>query len=108
MKKVIFTLISLLSIQLCFSQTTYYWVGGAGPTSFTANSNWNTELNGSGTTRAAQANDDILIFDGSNIGGASALTGAVVATVTSTTMGKLILRNGADVAFTRTSSMTST
>lgn len=108
MKKLIFTLIALVAVQLGFSQTTYYWVGGAGPASFTGSSNWNTQLDGSGSSRSTSQATDILIFDGTNIGGSTPTTGAIIATVTATSMGRLILQNGADVALTRTSSGTST
>lgn len=97
MKKILFTCFVLFAAFVAHSQTTYYWVGGAGPTSYTANSNWNTALNGSGTTRSAAAASDILIFDGTNIGGSVPATGTVNATVTSTNSGQLKLQNGAVV-----------
>jgi Secretion system C-terminal sorting domain len=92
MNKQIFTLVATFFCLNVFAQTTYYWVGGSAA-SFTANSSWNTALNGSGTTRTAAANDDVLIFDGSNIGGSTPATGAVSVTGTSTTLGQLKLQN---------------
>lgn len=97
MKKLLFILLLSFAGLAGMSQTTYYWVGGSAATSYTANSNWNTALNGSGTTRAAAAGTDILIFDGSNIGGATPTTGTVNAAVTSTNSAQLKLQNGAVV-----------
>lgn len=97
MKGLIFTFFMLLVTLGSFSQATYYWVGGAGPVSYTANSSWNTQLNGGGTNRTAAAATDILIFDGSNIGGAVPTTGVVTATTTTTNCGRLIFQNGAQV-----------
>ncbi len=87
-----------------FSQT-YYWVGGAGPAAFHGTAaNWNTMLDGSGTTRGTATSSDVLIFDGTNIGGAVPTTGTVFATAQTHTFGQLILQNGADVNVQRTSS----
>ncbi|MGF2411023.1 beta strand repeat-containing protein [Ferruginibacter sp.] len=95
MKKFLLAGLLIAGIHLVNAQTTYYWVGGTAPTSFTSNTNWNTALNGSGTTRAAAAATDILIFDGSNIGGTTPATGLVTATATSTNCAQLKLQNGA-------------
>ncbi len=108
MKTSIFTFLLLLATAAGYSQTTYYWVGGTTPTSFTANSSWNTQLDGSGTTRTASDPTDILIFDGSNVGGSSNVTGAVTAIASSTAMGRLVFQGNVDVTFTRTSSGTAT
>lgn len=107
MKKLIFTLLSCMVLSCAFSQTTYYWVGGTATGAWGTAANWNTALDGSGTPRVP-ANTDVLIFDGTNIGGAVPATGAVSVTVTTITIGKLILQNGADVALSRASSTTST
>jgi hypothetical protein len=107
MKKLIFTFISCMIISCAFSQATYYWVGGSATAAWGTASNWNTALDGSGTVRVP-ANTDILIFDGTNIGGAAPATGTVSVTVTTITIGKLILQNGADVALSRATSGTST
>lgn len=103
MKKFLFTCLILLAAIAGHSQTTYYWVGGTAPTSYTANSNWNTALNGSGTTRSAAAATDILIFDGTNVGGTVPTTGTVNATATSTNSGQVKLQNGAVVNIGRSS-----
>ncbi|MGC4101942.1 beta strand repeat-containing protein [Ferruginibacter sp.] len=96
MKRILF--FSLLLITVAgYSQTTYYWVGGTASTSFTSNANWNTLQNGTGTTRAAVATNDILIIDGANIGGTVPTTGTVNATATSTSFGQLKIQNGAVV-----------
>lgn len=102
MKRFLFLSFLLISVA-AYSQTTYYWVGGAGPSSFTSNSNWNTALDGSGTTRSASAANDILIFDGTNIGGTTPSTGLVIATATSTACGQLKLQNNARVQLGRAS-----
>ncbi len=102
MKKILFTISLMISAGMMYGQTTYYWVGGAS-SSYTANSNWNTALNGTGTSRGAAAADDILIFDGSNIGGTIPTTGLVLATASSTNSGRLILQNGALVNIGRAS-----
>jgi hypothetical protein len=92
----------LLASLAGFSQTTYYWVGGVGPAAFHGTSaNWNTALNGSGTARSTPLANDILVFDGSNIGGATPTTGTVNATATTHSFGQLILQNGADVIVQR-------
>lgn len=95
----------LCAFALCFgivhAQNTFYWVGGAGLTSFTSNSNWNEALDGSGNTRTAAAPTDVLIFDGSNIGGAVPATGNVTVSVTSTNFSQLAFINNANVTFQR-------
>jgi len=103
MKKLIFTFISCMIISCAFSQTTYYYVGGAAG-SFTAASSYNTALDGSGATRVAAAND-ILIFDGSNIGGTTPTPGVPLSFAISTvTIGRLQLQNGADISLSRSGS----
>ncbi len=102
MKKILFTILLVLTAGLIYSQTTYYWVGGVGPISYTSNNSWNTQLNGGGTTRTAAAATDILIFDGTNIGGTVPTTGTVTAIAASTNSARLILQNGAVVNLGRT------
>ena len=100
MKKILF--IFLFScLYMAGSAQTYYWVGGAGPVSFTVNSNWNTALNGSGSPRGAAAATDILVIDGTNIGGSTPATGNITTTITSTTLGQLKLTGNANVTFLR-------
>jgi hypothetical protein len=108
MKKVIFTLLLSSVMLTAFSQATYYWVGGinaAGGASagWGTSSNWNTALNGSGTSRPSPStgNTDILVFDGTNVGGSSATTGAVTVDVTSNEFGALRVINAANVTILR-------
>jgi len=104
-----FIFLSLCICQFLSAQTTYYWVGGNGNngvTSFTSNSNWNTSLDGSGTTRLAEDSTDKLIIDGSNIGGAIPVTGSIVTKAGSTTIGQLTLRNNANLSLLRTATGT--
>lgn len=105
MKKVFSTFLFFLVVCIAHSQTTYYWVGGASTTSYTSNGNWNTSLDGTGALRSVAGAQitDILIFDGTNIGGTTPTTGNVNATVSSQTCGKLIVQNGAIVNLTRSS-----
>lgn len=108
MKRLLLTILLLPVVVLLHSQTTYFWVGGAGPVAFSTNANWNTALNGSGTTRSAADPADILVFDGSNIGGAAPATGTVTTTITSTNAGQVKLVNNASVVFTRSGGGTGT
>ncbi|HEX3168722.1 MAG TPA: hypothetical protein VHQ93_20785, partial [Chitinophagaceae bacterium] len=72
MKRFLLIMLMIAITGLSFGQTTYYWVGGvASSNSITIGSNWNTVLNGSGSPRASSTGaTDILVFDGSNVGGA--------------------------------------
>ncbi len=113
-KSLLICLVAMMSI-LCKAQTTYYWIGGTGATStvsFTSTSSsspkWNTALNGSGTNRTVVDPADVLIIDGTNVGGATPTTGAVTATCGSTNFGQLILRNGASLTLLRPSTGTGT
>jgi len=106
MKRTLLLLLSFITMAAAHSQATYYWVGGVGPASFTATTSWNTALDGSGAVRSSPATNDILIFNGSNIGGASPATGAVTATMTANTIGQLKLTNNAVVILTRTGGST--
>ena len=108
MKRYLLMTLLLMTAGFTYSQTTYYWVGGAGPTGFSTNANWNTALDGSGTTRATVSTSDILIFNGSNIGGAVPATGTVTATMTSTTADQVKFVSNASVVFTRISGGTGT
>lgn len=103
--KINFTLLFLFVFGLGLqAQNTYYWVGGTGPTSYTSTSNWNTQLDGAGVSRsiAGALVDDVLIFDGSNVGGSTPTTGDVLVTASSQTCGQLILQNNAVVHISRT------
>ncbi|MEP7237025.1 MAG: T9SS type A sorting domain-containing protein [Ferruginibacter sp.] len=109
MKSIILTFSLLFFGLTVFSQATYYWVGGAGPAIIHGvSANWNTQLNGLGTARSTPLATDILIFDGTNIGGTSAATGTVNATATSTNFGQLILQNNAIVILQRVTASTGT
>ncbi|MFT3981342.1 MAG: T9SS type A sorting domain-containing protein [Ferruginibacter sp.] len=105
MKK-IFTFFVVLFISLKgMTQNTYYWVGGAGPASFTANASWNTTLDGSGDSRsvAGSQDTDVLIFDGDNIGGSNPATGNIIVNASNDTIGRMIFRNNVHVKFSRSS-----
>ncbi|HYE53908.1 MAG TPA: hypothetical protein VD996_03665, partial [Chitinophagaceae bacterium] len=108
MKTLLLACLCTIAMAAGYSQATYYWVGGAGPVSFTAGANWNTALDGSGSQRTIADTTDILIFNGSNIGGATPATGLVTATITSTKVGQLKLVSNANVLFTRTGGGTGT
>lgn len=105
MKKIILSICILLLAATGFSQTPYYWVGGASG-AFSTPANWNTALDGSGSSLgAAPAATDILIFDGSNIGGAVPATGTVTPSITTSyPLLQLKFQNAADVVFYRFSS----
>jgi len=101
MKKFLLLMCLTTLIYKAQAQTTYYWTSGVGPKSFKSNNNWNTALNGSGTTRTLEDSTDILIIDGNNIGGATATTGTVRATVSSTKCGQLKIINNANLVLSR-------
>jgi hypothetical protein len=90
-----------------FGAQTYFWTGNLGITSFSASSNWNTALDGSGTARPAiPATDDVLIIDGTNVGGNifPSVTGPIIVTISGTTgntFGQLKLQNNADISMQR-------
>ena len=102
MKQISIFIIAMIFSVAGYSQTVYYWVGGTTPTSFTVLSNFNTMLDGSGSPRTTGSTTDILIFDGSNVGGATPTTGTVTAQVSGTsTIFQLKLQNGASVNLQR-------
>lgn len=110
MKRILLAML-LFTVVQSYSQTTYYWVGGTTPsTSINTGANWNTALNGTGSTRpSATGATDILIFDGSNVGGATPATGAVTCLANGgITCGQMKFINNAAVSFIRTSSGTTT
>ncbi|TMI72779.1 MAG: hypothetical protein E6H09_09175 [Bacteroidetes bacterium] len=111
MKRVLLTIIILSIADFVYSQTTYYWVGGTSPsTSITTGSNWNTVLDGSGSPRSSSTGaTDILVFDGSNVGGATPATGAVTCLANgSITCAQMKFVNNATVSLIRGTSGTST
>jgi len=100
MKRLLLLLLSLTTAGCIYSQNSYYWVGGTAVTSFTSNSNWNTQRDGSGTARTAAASD-ILIIDGINIGGTVPTTGTVTTNISTTNFGQLKLVNNASLVMQR-------
>lgn len=75
MKKTLFTLFLLMTVGFIYGQGIYYWIGGtvSTPPSSTGKlndvSNWNSNIDGSGTPRNSNTDPDVLIFDGTNLGG---------------------------------------
>ncbi|MFT3981349.1 MAG: MBG domain-containing protein [Ferruginibacter sp.] len=111
MKRILFTALLLCCAYIVHAQTIYYWIGGTTPTtSFSVNSNWNTSLNGSGSSRPSSSGaTDILIFDGSNVGGATQTTGTVaILANASITCAQMKFVNNASVTMIRASTGTST
>jgi hypothetical protein len=112
MKRTLLTGLLIFLISSSFAQTTYYWVGGTtaitGGASggWNAGGNWNTMLDGSGSSRPASLNTDILIFDGSNIGGTVPTTGPITVDATSNDFGRLQIINNANVTVNRSISGT--
>ena len=108
MKKLIY----ILCFFLAFNQakaTTYYWIGGATATSFNGQAYWTTNATSRtpvGTTGTiAIGLSDVFIFDGTNIGGTTVVTGAVSITMTTlstTPFAQLKFINGANVSLGRT------
>ena len=111
MKRILFTMMLIMTVGFIYGQTTYYWVGGtAGATGINTGANWNTALNGTGTSRpASTGTSDILIFDGTNLGGASPATGpATVLASGSISFAQMIFTNNVNVNLVRPTSGTST
>jgi hypothetical protein len=106
MKRILLACMLLIG-SMTYSQTTYYWVGSSTATpNISTNSNWNTMLNGTGSSRGSSTGSgDILVFDGTNLGGATPVTGPVTINInTSITCAALRFINGADVSMGRTTS----
>jgi len=111
MKRILLTMLLTLTAGMIYSQTTYYWVGGtASANSITIGTNWNTSLDGLGSPRPSSTGaTDILIFDGTNVGGTTPATGPVTVLVNgSITCAQIKLINNADISWIRASSGTST
>lgn len=111
MKKLLFSLIIVFVSTLLYGQTTYYWVGGTNSSNpINTGSNWNTMLDGSGTSRpSSTGTTDILIYDGTNVGGATPATGPVnVLANASISFAQLLFVNNVTVNFQRATSGTST
>ncbi len=99
-----------------FTQT-YYWIGGVGGVGITGfnlsdGTKWNTIQNGTGVLRSdvslTAQTDDILIVDGTNIGGSTPNTGQVTVNITGNTYGQLILQNNANLLMKRSGGTTGT
>ncbi|GAA4732681.1 MBG domain-containing protein [Flavisolibacter ginsenosidimutans] len=112
MNKILLFFFLLFCAIIVKAQTTYYWVGGApaSPQNISTLSNWNTSLDGSGAARASSTGaTDVLVFDGTNYGGATTTTGIDSVNLnTSITCGQVKFVNGANVVFVRNASGTST
>lgn len=111
MKKILFTMMLMMTVGFIYGQTTYYWVGGtAGATGINTGANWNTAINGSGSSRpSSTGTSDILVFDGTNLGGASPATGpATVLASSSISFAQMIFTNNVNVNLVRPTSGTST
>lgn len=80
----------------------YYWRGAAGtstsPTAWITAANWNTASNGTGTARTTPLPNDVLTFDGTNLG----TTEKFVGPIPIETIGELRVLNGAKVSFVST------
>ena len=109
MNKIIVFIAFLCLSNMVQSQTTYYWVGGLN-SSYNTSTNWNSNLNGSGVSRTTPVATDILIFDGSNVGGTVPTTGRVTATITGSTnyCAQLKCINGARINIGRSSAGSAT
>ena len=90
-------LLLLLAATTAPAQTAYYWRGATGA-SLTAAASWNTQANGSGTTRSPALATDILVFDG----------GAPVVTVAGLTIARLRFINNTSVTLNSASNSTNT
>lgn len=109
MRKFLFTMLLMTVAFVASSQSTYYWIGGANPVAIQTNANWNTALDGSGSSRTSSANPDVLIFNGANIGGATPTTGLVSGPIDGgISCAQIKFINGANVRLGRTNSGTGT
>jgi len=63
MKRILFTMMLIMTVGFIYGQTTYYWVGGTvGATGINTGANWNTALNGTGTSRPASTGTSDILF----------------------------------------------
>lgn len=111
MNKVLLFCFALFCTAVAKAQTTYYWVGGAplSPQNISTLANWNTDINGGGSARASSTGLDVLVFDGTNYGGATPTTGLDSVNMNSSiTCAQLKFVNGAKIIFTRGTTGTST
>ncbi len=111
MKRMLLLLLMMTTVFFAHSQLTYYWVGGAATTpNISLGANWKTNIDGTGSSRGSSTNDaDILVFDGTNLGGATPLTGPVTVNVNgSISCGQMRFVNNAQIRFIRSTAGTST
>lgn len=111
MKRLLLSGLFIFSAVFTFGQTTYYWVGGtAAATGITTGANWNTSIDGLGSSRPSSTGaTDILIFDGTNLGGTTPATGpATILANSSITCAQIKITNNAVINFSRPTSGTST
>ncbi|MGB4844444.1 MAG: MBG domain-containing protein [Ferruginibacter sp.] len=111
MKKSLFTMLLMIITGFIYGQTTYYWVGGlTAATGINSGSNWNTAINGSGSSRPSSTGaTDVLIFDGTNLGGATPATGpATILASSGITCAQVKFVNNVNVTMLRPTSGTST
>src|SRR5829696_4034510 len=111
MKRILLLSFIFLTALFAEAQTTYYWVGGAAvaPQNISTLSNWNTDINGTGSPRTSSTGADILVFDGTNYGGATLTTGTDSVNLNSSiSCAQLKFINGAKIFFIRATTTTST
>jgi hypothetical protein len=108
MKKLLLLLFFSCIATLSFAQTIYYWVGGTAEANIGTATNWNTQLNGTGTTRATISATDILVVDGTNIGGSTPTTGTALIHLNAATTAQVKIINGASVNMVRVASSNGT
>ncbi len=102
MKKMLLLIMLVVTTTMAFSQSTYFWVGGASA-DWNVPTNWNTTLGGGGTPRTTPNVGDALIFDGSNVGaGASSATISVTGAINQTISSLSVLGNNVNVSFATT------
>jgi len=100
MKRILLIMFLLMAIRSSYGQTTYYWVGENND-SINVLSNWNTVLNSTGSFRSSNTSTtDILVFDGTSIGGNPFTVGSSGAI----SCAQMKYINGANVNIVRTSS----
>ncbi|HEU4470376.1 MAG TPA: MBG domain-containing protein, partial [Flavisolibacter sp.] len=110
MTKFLLSCMLALVAGITHAQTTYYWVGGASSGTVNTGANWNTAINGTGSSRPSSSGaTDVLVFDGANLGGASTVTGpATINLNASITCGQMKFVNNAQISFIRGTGGTST
>jgi hypothetical protein len=111
MKRLLLSGLFIFSAMFAVCQTTYYWVGGtAAATGITTGANWNTSIDGLGSSRPSSTGaTDILVFDGTNLGGTTPATGpAIILANSSITCAQVKVTNNAFINFVRATSGTST